>query len=82
MGDLSLQESESQEIAELDTDHFPPTLVQVSLTCEARLVHRSCKLREFESDLSLDNVDDHEICCPDIVDPIYKPSSRTDSDGG
>jgi hypothetical protein len=50
MGDLHLQEPESQEITGSDTDRFPPTLVQVSLACEAWLRHESSRSGESMSD--------------------------------
>jgi hypothetical protein len=28
------------------------------------------------------HIDHHEICCLDAIDPIYKPSSESDYDGG
>jgi hypothetical protein len=82
MGDLSLKELKLWEITGSDTDHFPPTSAQVGLTCEARLGHGSSQLGESESDPSGDNVNHHEICCPDVADPIYKPSLESKSDGG
>jgi hypothetical protein len=33
-------------------------------------------------DPSGDYIDHHEIYCPEVADPIYKPSSEFDSDGG
>jgi hypothetical protein len=44
--------------------------------------HGSSKSGESESDCSGDNIDHHEICCPDAVHPIYKPSPESDPDGG
>jgi hypothetical protein len=82
MGDLSLKELKLWEITGSDTDHFPPTSAQVGLTCEARLGHGSSQLGESESDPSGDNCNHHEICCPDVADPIYKPSLESKSDGG
>jgi hypothetical protein len=43
MGDLSLQELESREIAGSGTDRFPPTPARVDLTCVAQLGHGSSK---------------------------------------
>jgi hypothetical protein len=82
MGNLSLQEPESREIVRSNIDRLPPTLVRVSLACEAWPRHRSTRLLECESDPSGDNINHHEIYCPDAVDSIYKPSSESDSDGG
>jgi hypothetical protein len=81
MGDLSLQEPKLQEITGSDTDRFPPTLVRVSLVCEACPRHGSNKSGESKSDLSVDNVYHCKICCPIATDPIYKPSSESDSEG-
>jgi hypothetical protein len=82
MGDLSLQEPESWEIAGSDTDRFPPTPARVGLACEAQLGHESSRLGESELDPSGNNVDHHMICCPDAAHPICKPSPESDSDGG
>jgi hypothetical protein len=82
MGHLCLQEPELQEITRSDTTRFPPMSVQVSLTCKARLEHGSSRSGEFESDPSGDRVDHHETCCPNTVDPTYKPSLESNSKGG
>jgi hypothetical protein len=82
MRDLSLSEPKSREITGWDTGRFPPTLVRVGLACEAWLGHESSKSGESKSDPLGDNVDHHKICCLDTTDPIYKPSSESDSEGG
>jgi hypothetical protein len=63
MGDMSLQEPKSREVAGSDTGRFPPTLVRVGLACEARLRYRSSRSVKSESDSSGDNIDHHKICC-------------------
>jgi hypothetical protein len=81
LGDLNLQEPKPQAITGSGNDWFPPTPVQVGLTYQAQHKHESSKLGESESDLSRDSAGHREICCPDVVDLIYKPLSESNSDG-
>jgi hypothetical protein len=57
-------------------------LIRIGLTCEARLGHRTSNTGESESDPSGHRVNHHEISCLEGVDPIYKQSTGSDSDGG
>jgi hypothetical protein len=82
MGDLSLQEPESQEINGVGIDRVHPIPARDGFACEAQLRHRSCLLGESDPYPSGDSVDHHEICCPTVIDPIYKPSLESDSDSG
>jgi hypothetical protein len=82
MGDLSLQEPELWEITGSDTDCLAPMSVLVGLACEAQLKHESIRSGESELGPSRDHVNHHMVCCPDIADLIYKPSSESDSNGG
>jgi hypothetical protein len=56
-------------------------LIRIGLTCEAQLGHRTSNTGESESDPSGHRVNHHEISCLEGVDPIYKQSTGSDSDG-
>jgi hypothetical protein len=71
-----------REIAWSDTERFPLISVRVGLACGAQLRHESNDLAESESDPSGDCVDHHGISYLEAVDPIYKLSSWSNSNGG
>jgi hypothetical protein len=82
MGDLSLQELESKEIIGSDDDRFSLALVRVGLAFGAQLEPESDDMGESELDPSGDCIDHNRVCCLEVADPIYMPSSGSDSDGG
>jgi hypothetical protein len=55
-------------------------MVRVSLACEAQLGDRSSSTVEPKLDPFGDRVHHHKIYRPEVADPIYKPSSESDSD--
>jgi hypothetical protein len=82
MGNLSLKVHEPMEDAGSDADRFLPTPFQVGLACRAQFKLGSSKMGELELDPSRDCIDHNGISCLKVVDPIYKPSSGSASDGG
>jgi hypothetical protein len=82
MGNLSLQEPESWKIAWSGTNRVHPIPARDGLACEAQLVHGSSISGQLDLDPSGDITDHHEICCSAAIDPIYKPSPESDSNGG
>jgi hypothetical protein len=82
MGNLSWQEPESWKIAWSGTNRVHPIPARDGLACEAQLVHGSSISGQLDLDPSGDIIDHHEICCSAAIDPIYKPSPESDSNGG
>jgi hypothetical protein len=81
-GDLSLQESELQEVTGSDIGHLPPALVRVGLVIEAQLRHGPIELGKMDTDLLGDTTDHNSVVSAALVDPIYQSPLQYDSEGG
>jgi hypothetical protein len=64
------------------TGHLPPTPVRVGLINEAQLGHRFNSLEEMDADPTEDRVDHTLAAQAAATDPIYSPSSESNSEYG
>jgi hypothetical protein len=78
-GDLSLQELESSKVARSGTCHLQPAPIQVSLINETQLELGLGSLGEMDTDPTEDKADHTVTVLTDAKDPIYLPSSESDS---
>jgi hypothetical protein len=79
-GILSLQEPELSKVAGSGTSHFPPAPVQDGLINEAQL--RIGSLGKMDMDPVEDRADHTLAAQATATDPIYSPSSGSDSEYG
>jgi hypothetical protein len=81
-GDLSLQEPKSSEVVGSGSSRLPPTLVRVGLINEEQLRLGLDSLGEMDTDPSVDKADQTLAVMAAATDPIYQPSSESDSEYG
>jgi hypothetical protein len=78
-GDLSLQEPELSEVTRSGTSCLPPTSVRFGLVNEAQLEHRLGSLGDMDTDPIADKGEHNLAILIAAADPIYQPSSVSDS---
>jgi hypothetical protein len=81
-GDLNLQESDSSEVVGSGTGRLPLAPVRVGLVNEAQLGHGHNELGKTDPDPAGDKANHILAVSAATTDPIYKSSSKSDSEGG
>jgi hypothetical protein len=81
-GNLSLQEPDLSKVTGSGIGRLPLALIQVSLINEAQLEHKLGSLGETDMDPTEDKADHTQAVLTATIDPIYLPSSESDSEDG